>query len=86
MSNFKPEDRDRLIAERMLARCNTTRREFSVGPVQVVARYLDCSVFICPECKGQHDDRPKWGSDPDAHMGYRLVRKDSQRDAWGWSR
>ena len=86
MSNFKPEDRDRLIDSGMLAICGDTRREFSVGPVEVVQRYLDCSVFICPECGHTHDDRTQWGSDPDARMGYRVVTKRGALDDWWWAR
>ena len=30
--------------------------------VTVVARYTDCSVWQCPKCKSQIDDRPiGWG-------------------------
>lgn len=81
-SNFDPAQRRSLIRSGMLARCGTTGREFSVGPVTVVQRYLDRSVFVCPECRGQHDDRPQWGSDPDARMGYRVVRDDARIDGW----
>ena len=76
MSNFTEAERDRLIRTGMLARCNTTRREFSVGPVETIQRYADCTVFRCPECGGSHDDRMQWGSDVDARMGYRVVRDD----------
>ena len=86
MSNFKPEDRDRLIRAQMLGRCGTTRREFSVGPVETLQRYADCTVFRCPECGGAHDDRMRWGSDPDARMGYRVVRQDDRYDIGRWKR
>lgn len=32
------------------------------GKVEVVARYADCTIWKCPSCGGQCDDRPiSWG-------------------------
>lgn len=47
---------------------------FDIGRVKVEARYADCSVFRCPACNVQHDDRPAWHGGPLDHMGYRDVR------------
>lgn len=42
--------------------CTRCRHVFDSGPVEVVARYADCTVFKCPGCGASIDDRPiGWG-------------------------
>ena len=43
-------------------RCKWCGLVHDIGPVTVVARYTDCSVWLCPGCGTQIDDRPAgWG-------------------------
>lgn len=43
-------------------RCTRCRRVHDSGPVDVIARYQDCSVWKCPHCNATIDDRPVgWG-------------------------
>ena len=45
------------------------------GPVEVIARYSDCSVWKCPGCGSQVDDRPVgWGGSV-----YQLDRRGRRR-------
>lgn len=39
-------------------RCAHCRHVYDVGTVEVVARYLDCSMWHCPGCTLLVDDRP----------------------------
>lgn len=42
--------------------CTRCYAIFDSGPVEVVARYADCTVFKCPSCGASIDDRPiGWG-------------------------
>jgi predicted Zn-ribbon and HTH transcriptional regulator len=43
-------------------RCKRCGHVHDSGPVTVVARYSDCSVWHCPSCNSLIDDRPiGWG-------------------------
>lgn len=43
-------------------RCRFCSHVHDSAKVEVVARYADCSVWRCPGCKAQIDDRPRaWG-------------------------
>lgn len=43
-------------------RCTRCGHVHDSGPVEVIARYADCSVWKCPRCSAQIDDRPiGWG-------------------------
>lgn len=43
-------------------RCKHCARVHDAGPVQVIQRYSDCSVWKCPNCGILGDDRPlSWG-------------------------
>ncbi len=43
-------------------RCLWCGAIYDAGPVKVIARYSDCSVWIAPCCEAQVDDRPRsWG-------------------------
>ncbi len=45
------------------------------GPVEVIARYADCSVWRCPGCRVAVDDRdPRWGGGV-----YQLDREGNRR-------
>ncbi len=47
---------------RYLRRCKWCGCEHDTGKVTVLARYADCSVWACPGCGTQIDDRPAgWG-------------------------
>src|SRR5215217_7243860 len=47
------------------------------GPVEVIARYADCSVWKCPGCGVAVDDRPpRWGGGV-----YKLDRHGRRADA-----
>jgi uncharacterized Zn finger protein len=69
----------------MLARCDTTGGEFSVGPVEVIQRYTDCSVFRCPECGGSHDDRMAWSGPREKRMGYTVITGASETNSDEWT-
>jgi hypothetical protein len=44
------------------AQCRHCRHIHDAGTVEVVQRYTDCSVWQCPKCKVQIDDRAySWG-------------------------
>lgn len=54
-----------------LAMCLKTGDFFSVGHVEVLHRYIDCSLFKCPSCRNQHDDRMAWNQrDKNVRNGY----------------
>ena len=38
-------------------RCGLCGHVHDTAHAKVVARYLDCSVWLCPKCGGQQDDR-----------------------------
>jgi hypothetical protein len=42
-------------------RCTHCRHVYDLAAVSVVARYADCSVWQCPGCKLQVDDRGDTG-------------------------
>lgn len=43
-------------------RCTKCSHVYDLGKVEVIGRYLDCSVWKCPGCRCTVDDRPKgWG-------------------------
>lgn len=43
-------------------RCTRCGHIHDAGKVEVIARYSDCSVWRCPSCNAQIDDRPiGWG-------------------------
>jgi phage FluMu protein Com len=42
-------------------RCTHCGRVYDLGKVTIVQRYLDCSVWQCPGCKLQVDDRGETG-------------------------
>lgn len=58
-------EHDRLAVEGMMfpARCCHCERIYDLSKVTVVQRYTDCSVWLCPGCKLQVDDRGAngWG-------------------------
>jgi len=43
-------------------RCKWCGQVHDAGPVEIVQRYSDCSVWRCPHCGVLGDDRPlRWG-------------------------
>ena len=44
-----------------MVRCTWCGHIYDLGTVTVVARYLDCSVWLCPGHGGQVDDRGDTG-------------------------
>lgn len=51
-------------------RCLRCRHVHDGGKVEVIARYADCSVWECPGCGSQIDDRPKgWGGSSEPVRG-----------------
>lgn len=59
-------------------RCTRCRLVHDSGPVTVVARYSDCSVWRCPGCNSLIDDRPiGWGGSFEP-----LPRRVALRDEW----
>ena len=73
---------DRLARDGWLARCAGTVRLFSIGNVNVTARYADCSRFECPACGRDHDDRRLRSGGPDDREGYSLARP-ARAVVWG---
>lgn len=52
------------------------------GHVEVVARYVDCSLWYCPGCRAQHDSRIAWsGGGPGVRMGYVDLRAADRANA-----
>jgi hypothetical protein len=58
------EERAATTVQAMFApvECRWCHRIHDSGRVEVIARYTDCSVWRCPHCGNQVDDRPEgWG-------------------------
>lgn len=52
-------DTNGMLAPYACLRCGCVH---DAGTVTVIARYSDCSVWKCPQCKATLDDRPGgWG-------------------------
>lgn len=61
-------------------RCLHCRTVYDMGAVQPVGRYLDCTVWRCPGCKLQVDDRSlSCGIGP---VGRRDVERVEQPDSY----
>jgi hypothetical protein len=55
---FQHPDAEGMTAPYVCGICNSLH---DAGKAKVVARYADCSVWLCPHCGGQQDDRESWG-------------------------
>jgi hypothetical protein len=50
------------VSSLFMRRCKWCGCVHDTGKVTVLARYADCSVWACPGCGAQIDDRPAgWG-------------------------
>ena len=54
-------DRAQVAGMSQPCRCTHCNRVYDLGTVTVVQRYTDCSVWQCPGCKLQVDDRGETG-------------------------
>ena len=70
-------------------RCRQCGETFSLGSVEVTARYADCDLFKAPCCGATCDTRMRWGGPSWARMGYddmRAYRREERagypRDGW----
>lgn len=73
------EENERLAESGFLGMCSKTGELFNIGKVEVIGRYSDCSLFKCPSCRKQHDDRVAWNQgnrtiDKNVRNGYIEIR------------
>lgn len=60
--DFTMKDYVECLESGSLAKCDRTGKFFNDRKVEVTSRYADCSMFKCPQCKKEHDDRINFNS------------------------
>lgn len=60
-----------------IAICDNTGQPFDLSKVTVTKRYSDCSIFKCPRCRKEHDDRMRFSArNRNQKNGYTVVDPD----------